>query len=894
MIAGALGGICAGILDVLAAWGRLDLFLPDFLDRILLTSRVGAIYGVFGAFFASTMAGLFWLLVRFTHLGTLLFPDTSFGWCHQRGVGGGNARLAIMITWLVSALVLFRQVLSFAASTLAEHHNPTLMLAVIICTTLGSFLATIPISLAIARPLGWLFQALPEHLHRAWMRRISGPIVAPFICMTVLLSWLAFEGWSRGGLVRGVVPVILGIGWLTGSFAWILSWPIWRRALDLHLRLRRSEDRGGPELAAVAIALVLGISTAVLLNVVLGRILLHRTSDPQLGAPVLLGLTFILIWCVVPASTAIAFAIQALLPRILPISWQPSLSRPNSPYVAAALVMGMAAVAVTVISRRVAPLLHLRAEGAVGVWLAASILWRGPAERLGTKLRHCRPWIRWGVVGIVASGLGTWGLSTFANSAETKAANAWTGLTRPLLATIRYLTDRDGDGYSPILGGGDCNDSDPSIHPLALDVPEDGIDQNCSGADAPRLPQGIEVAPDRPAGVPIGLNVLIITIDCIRAGHVGAYGYQRPTTPFLDELARESVVFDHAYSNASFTVPSITAIMTGRYVSQARWASRPEQRVLAEDNGTIGAVMKSTGADTGAIVWSPGPLNPSLGFHHGFDDFIAPTGPPEAIVASQSAARDLFIVPGKTSFAEEQADLAIRWMRNRAGHRFFLWVHFIDPHPPYNHHKGTLDFGADGDAMSDHELRFTDGQVGRIHDWLKQSGLASQTAIFVTSDHGSYYGEQMLPPQSFSLYPDLTRVPLIIRIPQLAGRRVAAPVSHVDLLPTVAQLAGVGIPIALPGHSLLRLMTGGAAVRPERPIYQMVAIRDEQRRAVVDGCDLLIHNILPESTYERYDLCRQERGRLQDVYDSIRDRGLRELLSKLEDANQVPLPAWNP
>jgi arylsulfatase A-like enzyme len=386
-------------------------------------------------------------------------------------------------------------------------------------------------------------------------------------------------------------------------------------------------------------------------------------------------------------------------------------------------------------------------------------------------------------------------------------------------------------------------------------------------------------------------------MDTVRAGHLGTYGYQRPTTPSLDAWAKASVVFDNAWSNSSFTRPSITGILTGRYVSQVLWATQSNRQVIAANNGTIGAVAKHSGAYSGAIISCPGYLNRRLGFQYGFDDFISPASPfqpKESSPTRTPETPELIFEWMKRPSADEQANIAIQWMEDRTGHQFFLWVHLIDTHPPYSHHIGTPEFGSDADSMADHELRFTDSQVGRILEWLEQTGVGARTAVFVTSDHGIYHGERRLPNQERYLYPEFTRVPLIVHIPGLPAGRVSIPVSHIDILPTVAQLVGVSIAIPLPGRSLLPLMSHAPDGRARRPIFQIVSDGDQQRRAVVDGCALLIHNILPESTYERYDGCRRGADLLTDEYDPVRDGNLRDLLSRLEDESQVPLPPWTP
>jgi hypothetical protein len=473
--------------------------------------------------------------------------------------------------------------------------------------------------------------------------------------------------------------------------------------------------------------------------------------------------------------------------------------------------------------------------------------------------------------------LGVVGFALPFNAAYTKAANAWSGLSSPLLTLIRRAGDHDGDGFASILGGGDCDDGDPGIHPLAIDLPGDGIDQNCTGADAPSLQAFGHVAQSLPAGVPNDLNVVLFTIDTVRADHVGAYGYARPTTPAIDAFARESVVFDQAWSNSSYTKPSLTSIMTGRYLSQVRWVPISRGRAISGDNGTIAGIMKAVGASTGGSLSCSTCLSPQEGFAQGFDDYDTSTT--EAQVQHRSSSG-------------QQVDWAISWMRKAKG-RFFLWVHFLDTHPQFVRHLEAPDFGSDAIGLFDNDLRYTDTQIGRALSWITDSGLGTKTAILLTSDHGWDFGGRWIP-RSRYLYPDQTSVPLIVHIPGIRGRHLSQPVSHIDILPTIAQLAGVEIPVPLPGRSLLPLMLGAAEGDERAPVFQMVEEGDQQRRSVIDGCSLLIHNILPEPTFEHYDVCRLVPDQFVDRYDATADQGLRQLLLRMEDKYQVPLPAWIP
>src|SRR5262249_2681055 len=153
------------------------------------------------------------------------------------------------------------------------------------------------------------------------------------------------------------------------------------------------------------------------------------------------------------------------------------------------------------------------------------------------------------------------------NDRVRKAAISQTVLAGPIIRLFHAVTDVDRDGFSSVLGGGDCNDLDATVHPGAFDWPDDGIDQDCNGHEATLTPPPQKVWASVPASGPATPNVVLITIDALRPDHVGSYGYKRPTTPKLDALAAESVRFSQAWAHAPSTRYSVPAILTGRYPS---------------------------------------------------------------------------------------------------------------------------------------------------------------------------------------------------------------------------------------------------------------------------------------------------------------------------------------
>ena len=146
-----------------------------------------------------------------------------------------------------------------------------------------------------------------------------------------------------------------------------------------------------------------------------------------------------------------------------------------------------------------------------------------------------------------------------------KAAVAYSGVGDPLTRAWKRLVDRDRDGHSPWFGGGDCDDGDAHVHPGASDIPDDGVDQNCVAGDAKSQPAAVDPGfVPLPPGVPADANIVLITIDTLRADHVSSYGYRRPTTPALDAVAAAGTRFAAAWAHAPSTRYSMPAILTGR------------------------------------------------------------------------------------------------------------------------------------------------------------------------------------------------------------------------------------------------------------------------------------------------------------------------------------------
>jgi len=276
-------------------------------------------------------------------------------------------------------------------------------------------------------------------------------------------------------------------------------------------------------------------------------------------------------------------------------------------------------------------------------------------------------------------------------------------------------------------------------------------------------------------------NVILITIDTLRADHLGCYGATDVKTPTLDALARDGVVFERAISQVPLTWPSHAAILTGTY---------PFQNGVQDFTGqpldprfrSVAQVFKQQGYATGAVV-SAFVLDRSWGLSRGFDFYD------DAFSAQAFLHKDVGLVDRK---AGESVTHAISWLQKPARRPFFFWLHLYDPHSPYDppepFHTQYRSHPYDG------EIAYADHELGRLIAWLKQNRLYDRTAIVVLSDHGESLGEHGEKEHGFFVYNSTVHIPLIVKPPADSGfrpGRVSAPVETVAVAPTLTRLAGM-------------------------------------------------------------------------------------------------------
>src|SRR5690348_2335281 len=308
-------------------------------------------------------------------------------------------------------------------------------------------------------------------------------------------------------------------------------------------------------------------------------------------------------------------------------------------------------------------------------------------------------------------------------------------------------------------------------------------------------------------------NVLIITVDTLRADRLGVYGNKDGLTPNVDALAKDGVVFEHAIAQVPLTWPSHAAIFTGTYPFHNGVEDFTGQP-LSDKFRTLAESFKGNGYATGAVV-SSFVLDRSWGLGRGFDYYD------DAFSGQQFVQKDLGLVERR---ADESVDHAIRWLDGNAGKPFFFWLHLYDPHSPYDPPEP---FASKFKKQPyDGEVAYADSQLGRLFAWLKQAphDVYDNTVIVFLSDHGESLGEHGEKEHGFFIYNSTVQVPLIIKPARdgkiAPGRTIAAAVESIQVGPTVLQMAGVrdAIETQFEAESLVPFLNG-QRTNAERSAY---------------------------------------------------------------------------
>jgi choline-sulfatase len=387
--------------------------------------------------------------------------------------------------------------------------------------------------------------------------------------------------------------------------------------------------------------------------------------------------------------------------------------------------------------------------------------------------------------------------------------------------------------------------------------------------------------------------VAVYLVDTLRADHTSVYGYARDTTPELSRFAASSIVFETAVAPSSWTRPSVASLLTS--LLPGRHGAVHLRDPLPAKATTLAERLHQRGFATAAFVANSVIYEKGAGFDRGFDVF--------------KGIRDREGRPSTRALAEDVVSESLAWLRAVRGRPAFVYVHTMDPHIPYvppapfdalfdpkptpespgHDPREQADPAAHRDAFVaryDGEIAYGDREFGRFVRGLEEDGVLERTLVAFLADHGEEFLEHGHFGHGTSLYDELVRIPLVLKLPGrgYAGRRIKEQVQEIDVAPTILEALGMAADPAHQGLPLQRAIEGRAA---ERPAALEISHRGVVAHGVRTDREKYIRRFSPESDESLFDLVKDPRE-TQDTSESQRDR-LRVLRALVESA-LVPNP----
>jgi choline-sulfatase len=397
-------------------------------------------------------------------------------------------------------------------------------------------------------------------------------------------------------------------------------------------------------------------------------------------------------------------------------------------------------------------------------------------------------------------------------------------------------------------------------------------------------------------------NVVVILVDTLRADHLGHHGYPRPTSPTIDALAEKSVVFMRHSAQASRTGPSVASLLTGLH-PRSHGVVNPlthfdAKGTLDESQMTLAEILSNTGYQCAGFATNTN-ISRKLGFSQGFDHYELLRWKP----------------------ADELNAALFRWLdaresTPRADDPLCLYLHYVDPHSPYEtpdafaqpfvdpeysgkvkgRHRqldrvvaGSVTFDeADAKqlvALYDAEIRFFDAQLAILLEDLEARGLLEDALVVFVSDHGEELFEHGSLLHGYTLYEEQLRIPLLIRHPSLEPTRVESLSRQIDVLPTLLDVLGIPHPPGIQGESLLAKIEGAGVDRPVYAEASLRAMKTVQLESFADGDWKWIETTVPEASEQLFNLTEDagEQNDLRDARPEVADR-MRAAMRAYRDA----------
>lgn len=411
-------------------------------------------------------------------------------------------------------------------------------------------------------------------------------------------------------------------------------------------------------------------------------------------------------------------------------------------------------------------------------------------------------------------------------------------------------------------------------------------------------------------------NIILISIDSLRADHLSLYGYSLNTSPNLDEFAKDAVVFDNSIGTAPGSLASVPAILSGKYSTHHNVTLLNQE--LSSKLTTLPKILKAKGYNTAGFV-SVVYIKAKYGFGQDFItykdriDFFEWAHTREEFGLRQTLEA---FIPGYSSLMKQDADKAapelnkdvFRWLDKNKDNPFFMYIHYYDPHAPFNLGK---EFRTTNDTrdyfeleeyyknqkryeyvpkdvidavinLYDAEIMYVDQYIGKLLNKLYELDIKNNTMIIITADHGEEFYDHGYFFKSSTLYQEIIHIPLIIYYPkEFNPRRIEETVSHVDILPTILDVLGIEVPADVDGMSLVPLIKNGSYNREfvaaeiygrpgvEEAHYMIAIISGDWKlielRPKIKGVPSALYNLKTDPKEQRnlYDIYVEKRNELR-------------------------------
>jgi arylsulfatase A-like enzyme len=305
---------------------------------------------------------------------------------------------------------------------------------------------------------------------------------------------------------------------------------------------------------------------------------------------------------------------------------------------------------------------------------------------------------------------------------------------------------------------------------------------------------------------PARQNIILVILDSLRADRLGTAGYPREITPFLDQLTEKSVYFERAISPSSWTKTVMPSVLASLHPDSH--GVRGINDVLAQEVLLLPEILKANGYSTACIHTIPW-MTEDFGFNQGYDYFHYQR-----------------IEDGLN--ADRMNEQALQWIDQQAQEPFFLYLHYVDPHFPYDPSPSFKRFGDEPVDRYDGDILFTDAKIGELYAELERRGLLESTWLVISADHGEEFGEHGGIYHGRTAYQEVLHVPLIIHHPTLlaSAKRVKTQVGLFDIAPTLLDLVGIPVAPGMEGASFASALLEPSIDLAEREIYSQVGLND--------------------------------------------------------------------